>query len=142
MYKKIIVFISFLVLTICCETWDIRLNINNNTDTTFYFVISRDENFKENAFNTPFSENLDSKDYVRRLSPQSSKKVKNFGRNSWVKYVEKSKTKSLNIYFFTEDVILNNSWKYIYENKLYISYYKYDLNELEKINWNIEFNPH
>ena len=140
MLRNFLFIIIFLTIQ-SCEKYDIRLNVSNKIDAVVYFVISSDSNFKENAFNTPFSKNTPSKEYVRKLLPYSSKRVPNFGDNSWIYYVKKSKSKRLNVYFFTENVILNNSWENIYENKLYVGHNEYDLEELEKINWEIIFNP-
>lgn len=139
MSKKCFYYLIFLVLFQSCVKYDYRLSVFNNTDTVLYFTVSQDYNYKENSYDASFSKNLKPKDYTRRLLPNSSKIVRNFGENSWVKYIDKSKKKRLNVYFFTESIILNNTWEDIYENKLYVGHNEYDLEELEKINWEVIF---
>lgn len=136
---KNIRFFFCLFVVLGCETYDIRLSVANNTNDTLFFVVSKTSDYKSDSFNRPFLDDKPARYYVRKLNPHDTVKVENYGKDSWPNYVTKAANNRLHIFFFSKEIIESYDWVSIYENKSYLVHNVYDIEGLEKINWNIQY---
>lgn len=130
-------YILLLIVSICagCEYTDNRLKVINqasfniavyDTNDTSSVTLNNIEYYQSNA-----------------IHPKDTLFLSIPGKNGWVNYIEQGPQKKLYVFFFYLDTLNRYQHKadmnYLIESKRYIKRVTFTLNQLEKMNWEIQY---
>lgn len=129
-----LLFVIFIAPIGSCDYYDNRLQVQNNSNEQITFEFSLDTVLDQ-------GKNEDIKYLIRDgLSPGETKRQTRPGStNAWPGFIEQSNNKKLNVFFINLDSLSKfNDWNYLREKKAFTRK-EYSLEELERINWIIEY---
>jgi hypothetical protein len=127
-----------MLVFISCGKKDDSLEVWNNTSDTLYFCIYENDSLEH------FNDNEVGSNYLNWLTkrdPQTSysELIDGEPNKAWKEYVKKyCKDEKMRLWVFKQDVLLNNKWKDVIDNKLYFKKYILSYDTLEKLHWEIK----
>lgn len=113
-----------------CDYSDTKLTITNNSSKSIVIDYSEDS----------LLTSVNSVEYyiAKQISPREKKTV--FHRGLWSNYIKNSKKKKIFFFFFDIDTLKKyNNMEFIRTHKLYTKKLGLTEKELDKINWQIEY---
>lgn len=140
----------FLILMIKCEGYDIEeIIIKNNSDHSIYYSMTiEDEMFDIEKYR--ISERIDNgekftqiditglfmsdeiaKDSITEITPRP---------REWNRYIKSAKDKKLHLYIIQKDSVDKYGWEEIHAKNFYNRKYDLDVDDLDSLNWTIEYN--
>ena len=132
MKKLILLLICFNFLG-CMDRIDNRsLLIKNNTADTIYAVMTQ-EDFSHYV-------NLNQMGILQSDSILPKEKYSRLGTRLWQDYIDMSNDKKMRLYIIQKDSINKYGWEGIHAKNLYNQKYTLDIDDLDSLNWTIEYN--
>ena len=131
---------QFLILLVlvsfvgACDFYDERLNIKNNSNYAIAFDYSIDTTLeKKQIYDIPSY-------IVEKILPGETKSQSIFGSTQgWPFLIQRSNNNKLNVFIISIDTLLKyDDWEYIRTHRLY-QRYSFTEEELDRINWIIEY---
>lgn len=141
-------FLAFFILVSCTDRLDKRnLIIYNNSNKTIYTVISSNDSVN-------FLGNYDDFEYKGNYIYTKERRIKAFvfldiapnvktpsndKPNNWDLYFESSSDKKIRLFFIYKHSVDKYGWKEIFKNNIYDKKYYLTIDDLNRMNWQIEF---
>jgi hypothetical protein len=126
-----IILLTFLTLLYSCDITENRfITIKNNSNKTIHCYVSTEDTNSKN-----YNENEDLAIDIHKNDYNSINPVRVF----WEDYLNKCKNGKLRLYIIKKDSVEKYGWQKINEKEIYNKKYKLDIQDLEKINWEIIF---
>lgn len=130
--KKVLFLIICLGLTSCMDRFDNRpLTIENKSKNKIYGIIMNEnsESYKDlNQMGIIISDSI--------MPNESHSKL---GTKLWEDYIGLSKDKKMRLYVVEKDSVNKYEWKGIHDRNLYNKKYTLDIDDLDSLNWTIEY---
>ncbi|SDH72431.1 hypothetical protein ACRQ5D_05380 [Mucilaginibacter sp. P25] len=136
MKAKILLFVPLLFTGCITDYYDRRLSVINKSSVHVAVEVVNDTTVRtENGI--PYYQS-------HVIAPNDTSFITKSGKNAWLEYINKGKTKTLYAYFFDIDS-LNKYQKggadmsYLLGNKKYLKRLDYTLDELKRVDWQIKY---
>lgn len=134
--KKILVgLISILFFS--CDVYDDRMTLCNKSSKKIFVTVSS-RNSLEYAADMTIVAKDDKINYTRKLDINQCESIRQDGSNTWERMVGNKPSARLYFFVFSEKVIDENDWETIVEESLYNTSFSLTIEELNKLNWNVE----
>ena len=128
-----------IILMLGCDPIDDRLFVINKSNDTIFYSLSTNDSVTINPIRI-----LESKDTIYNEScivlPDSFSKHGLIGTNEWEYFINQDcKDSNLRVFIFEKKMLVGIPWDTIVEKQEYSKKYKFNVEELKKLNWRIEY---
>lgn len=128
--KKILFLIIVSCVVSCMDKFDNQeLYFTNNSENSVYTILTYKELIYSNA----------SIGVSRSDSILSNVKYKLDRPGDWDGYLKMTSTGKLNMYVIEKDSVAKYGWKEIHAKNIYNKKYMFDMDDLDRLNWTIEY---
>lgn len=145
----VLLLLPFLILMIKCEGYDSKdIILENNSDHSIYYSmtiedemfdiekyriserIENGEKFTKVDITGLFMSDEIAKDSITEISPRP---------REWNRYMKSAKDKKLHLYIIQKDSVDKYGWEGIHAKNVYNRKYNLDVDDLDSLNWTIEY---
>lgn len=139
--------VLFLVICISCvyEPKKDVLNVYNRSDATIFILSSCNDNLNlehsVKLFDTVYSEAEKRYNIISPINKFYPYSIYRGGllRDNWKKYVNGCPDKKIKFFFIDSNVVANEKWPKIVNERMYLNVVEYSMEQLDSLNWLIEY---
>lgn len=138
----------FLLFNFCsCDKLDTRqLCVKNSSDKVIFSILSKNDSMNEAGFYYEYQNGFDETkrgDYDAPFIFEEIKKgriIENHDRpRFWDNYFQRLEDKKARLFIVQKDSVDKYGWKEIFKKNIYNKKYLFTIEDLDKINWEIEY---
>lgn len=149
--KNVIIYIClFILFTSCMDKIDIReISVKNNTNDKIFYSLSNSDLvldidssmiFKDKINNLEIFKLDISHSFIDSLTPKENHTISNRPID-WRSYFDPyNKGEKLRLFIISKDSVDKYGWEGIYAKNIYNKKYTLDIDDLDSLNWTIEYN--
>lgn len=127
-----------MIFILGCDPTDDRLKIFNSSNGEIFYSIAKRGTFSTNPLLIVNKDTLLESSNI--VLPNSSFNHALIGSNEWEYFINRDcEDSTLRVFFFTKELIINNSWDSLVRNQLYSKKITATVAELDFLDWMITY---
>lgn len=148
MFKTKIFIFLFLLFHFCsCDKLDTRdIFVKNSSDTVIFSILSDNDSMNSGGFYYEFRDDFDESKRGKYDMPFIFNEIKKGQKDYngdrpryWDTYFDSLDDKKARLFIVKKDSVDKYGWKEIFKKNIYNKKYLFTIEDLDKINWEIEY---